>query len=98
MFGYTHLRIEIKAFDGREGYAEYSFLVDDESLLYKIHVTWISGDIGGEGFYQLFHDFIWTNIEILYPCFYVQYCTFLNIILKNVCLMVSYVQPAFVQL
>lgn len=54
MFGNTHLRIEIKAFDGQEGYAEYSFLIDDESLLYKIHVTWISGDIGGEGFYQLF--------------------------------------------
>lgn len=54
IFGYTHLRIEIKAFDGQEGYAEYSFLVDDEALLYKIHNTWISGDIGGECFYQLF--------------------------------------------
>lgn len=53
MFGYTHLRIEIKAFDGQEGYAEYSFLVDDESLLYKIHVTWISGDIDGEGFLSI---------------------------------------------
>lgn len=47
MFGYTHLRIEIKDFDGLEGYAEFSFSIDDESLLYMIHVSWISGNIAG---------------------------------------------------
>lgn len=50
MLDYTHLRIEIKTFDGQEGHAEYSFSIDDESHLYMIHITWISGDIGGENF------------------------------------------------
>lgn len=48
MFGYTHLRIEIKAFDGFEGYAEYSFSIDDESFQYMIHIAWISGNIEGK--------------------------------------------------
>ncbi|XP_052681395.1 angiopoietin-2-like [Crassostrea angulata] len=45
VFGYTHLRIEIKDFDGQEGYAEYTFSIDDESSLYMIHILWISGNI-----------------------------------------------------
>lgn len=47
-FGYSHLRIETKTFDDQEGYAEYSFSVDDENSQYMIHVTWISGNIGGQ--------------------------------------------------
>lgn len=73
MFGYTHLRIEIKAFDGHEGYAEYSFLIDDESLLYKIHNTWISGDIGGEGFCLLFTTYYKLNKNYNIIAFYVRY-------------------------
>lgn len=37
----------IKDFDGLEGYAEYSFSIDDEYLLYMIHVSWISGNVDG---------------------------------------------------
>lgn len=51
VFGYTHLRIEIKTFDGQEGYAEYSFSIDNEASQYMIHIGWISGNIGGENFF-----------------------------------------------
>lgn len=51
VFGYTHLRIEIKTFDGQERYAEYAFSIDDEALQYMIHITWISGNIGGENYF-----------------------------------------------
>lgn len=61
VFGYTHLRIEIKSFDGQEGYAEYSFLVDDESLQYMIHITWISGNIGGKNVFTNCFATLYTN-------------------------------------
>uniref|UniRef100_K1R1H0 Angiopoietin-related protein 1 n=1 Tax=Magallana gigas TaxID=29159 RepID=K1R1H0_MAGGI len=45
VLGYTRLRIELQAFDGREGHIEFSFSIDDESLQYMIHVSMISGNI-----------------------------------------------------
>lgn len=47
VFGYIYLRIEIKDFDGFEGYVEYIFLIDDEFFLYMIYVFWILGNIIG---------------------------------------------------
>lgn len=50
MFGYNRLRVEIKRFDGREGYAEYTFSIDDAASQYMIHIARELGNIGGENF------------------------------------------------
>lgn len=54
VLGYTRLRIELQAFDGREGHIEFSFSIDDESLQYMIHVSMISGNISGRDCFFLY--------------------------------------------
>lgn len=62
--GYNHLRIEIKRFDGREGYAEYTFSIDDEASQYMLHIARKSGNIDGENFFTI--NCITTTYIILY--------------------------------